>query len=129
MQRRHAPNGSFGQRAFDRSQAKDLVVAQSDAEGIDQSANIDIRAVCGYVTANDLPFSQGFHPRRRERRGLDAEPGVDQYKPFGQQLSEMSRLAIWARQSDPDRLRQIVNAHEHQIEAASADAPDFQIAT
>ena len=58
---------------------------------------------------------------------FDAKAGIDHDQTLGQQLREMLGLAIRPRKADARGLRDIVDAHEHEIEPPRADATRFEI--
>ena len=80
------------------------------------------------MDAGRLTFGHGFDPRRGERCFLDSETRIDQHEPLVQKFREMLRVAIGAGRTDPDALRDVVDAHEHKIETARTDAAHFEIA-
>ena len=90
-------------------------------------ADIDFAAVLFNVPPDRLALGDGFNPRGGERRGFDAEAGIDQHQPLFQELGQMHRLAIGPRETDAHGLLKIVDPREDEIEAARADAAPFQL--
>ena len=60
---------------------------------------------------------------------FDAKAGINHDKTLGEKLREMLGLTIRPRQANTRGLRNIVDAHEHEIETPRPDAARFEIET